>query len=56
MHLKHFNALMFMFTVNKAARVFLVHHIITIQNEFENQGLIIHEINKSEVKSYAFLE
>ena len=48
MNVKHFDALKFMFSLNKEARAFLKEHIQTIQNEFDNKGLFIHEVDMSD--------
>ena len=36
MHIEHFDALKFMFSLNKETRKFLCEHFTTIENEFEN--------------------
>ena len=43
MHLQHFEACKFMFTVNREMRAFLKNNIDVIQNGFINEGLIVYD-------------
>ncbi len=55
MHLKHFDACKFMFTVNREMRTFLKDNIDIIQNGFINDGLIVYDF-KNDYNSYQELE
>jgi hypothetical protein len=39
LHIKHFNALEFLFTTNRQSRQFLKQNFSILKNAFENEGL-----------------
>ena len=45
MYIERAQALEFMFCVNKKGRAFLRQHLISIQNGFINEGLIVHRLS-----------
>jgi len=47
-NISYYDALRFIFRVNKEARTFLLQKMTMIRNGFENDGLVIHKINLTE--------
>ena len=49
-NISYYDALRFIFRVNKESRTFLENKMTLIRNGFENDGLIIQELNLSELE------
>ncbi len=56
MHLELRDALKFMFTLNKDGRQFLIKHLKTVKNGFDNEGLITYSIDFDNLDGITLIE